>query len=108
VSQEGHGVPDWLIERDGQLLLRIKAVPGARRDAIVGPLGDHLKIAVAAPPEKGKANRRIEALLASALAIPAAHVAVIQGRSAPRKVVKVSGVTATDAAARLEPEDRGR
>ena len=36
--------------------VRVKVVPGASRTKVVGVLGDRLKVAVAAPPEGGKAG----------------------------------------------------
>ena len=52
--------PPWLSRSsDGAWLIRVKAVPGASRDEIAGPLGDRLKIRIAAPPEGGKANKAI-------------------------------------------------
>ncbi|HSD71700.1 MAG TPA: DUF167 domain-containing protein, partial [Thermoanaerobaculia bacterium] len=45
------------------LELRIKVVPGTSRSEIVGALGDRLKVRVAAPPERGKANDALVALL---------------------------------------------
>ena len=53
----------------GAWLLPIKAVPGARRNTIVGPLGTRLKVRIAAPPEDGKANRAIRRLIADALGL---------------------------------------
>ena len=55
-------------DADGAVIA-VKAVPGASRDRIVGVLGDALKIAVAAAPEKGKANQAIAATLAKALGV---------------------------------------
>lgn len=82
-------------------LLRVKAVPGARRDAIVGPLGDDLKIRVSAPPEAGRANDAIAALLARALALPARAVTLESGPAAPRKRFRIEGLDAEECARRL-------
>jgi uncharacterized protein (TIGR00251 family) len=73
--------------------LRVKVVPGASRTKIAGLLGDRLKIAVAAPPEGGKANRAVCELIAGALGVAMRDVAIVEGVSQPRKTVEVIGVT---------------
>lgn len=73
-------------------LLPIKAVPGARADAIVGPLGDRLKIRISAPPEGGKANKAICGLIARALGVRPGAVTVIRGTTSPEKTIRISGV----------------
>lgn len=71
--------------------LRIKAVPGASRDAVAGMLGDRLKIRVAAPPEGGKANKAIVALLARELGLKPAQVEIVAGLTNPEKTVRLTG-----------------
>ena len=70
----------------------VKVVPNASRDRIVGRLGDALKIQVAAPPERGRANAAVERLLAEALGVKEKDVSVVRGMSNPRKVVLVRGI----------------
>ncbi len=41
----------------GGVQISVKAVPGASRTRIVGWLGDHLKVAVAAPPKAARQTR---------------------------------------------------
>lgn len=77
--------------RTGDLLIAVKAVPGAKRDEIVGLLGDRLKVRVSAPPEGGRANKAIEALIAGALGVRASAVEVEAGHSSAEKVVRVRG-----------------
>jgi uncharacterized protein (TIGR00251 family) len=72
--------------------LKIKAVQGASRDAVAGMLGDRIKVRVSAPPEGGKANKAIEAVIAQSLGVKASQVAVVAGMTNPAKTVRVTGV----------------
>mgnify|MGYP002023034794 CR=1 FL=1 len=75
----------------GAWLLPIKAVPGARRNTIVGPLGTRLKVRIAAPPEDGKANRAIRRLIADALGLRDASVTIASGATHPEKTLRIEG-----------------
>jgi hypothetical protein len=67
--------------------------PGASRPRVVGLHGDAVKIAVAAPPERGAANRALEKLLAEEFGLPASAVAVIAGGGSRRKRMALQGVS---------------
>ena len=82
-------------------MIAVKAVPGASRDRVVGALGNCLKIATSQPAEKGKANKAIAATLAEALGVSGKHVAIIAGRSAPRKQFQIAGLSAAEVRRRL-------
>lgn len=84
------GMPDGIA-------LRIKVVPGASRSKVAGVLGDRLKVAVAAPPEGGKANRAVCELLAELFGVPVRDVSIIEGHTQPRKTVQVLGFNACKA-----------
>ena len=77
----------------GGVEVAVKVVPGASRDRIVGPLGETLKIQVAAPPEKGKANRAVIALLAKATGLQVRQITVVSGPTSSRKKLHLNGVT---------------
>jgi uncharacterized protein (TIGR00251 family) len=81
--------------------LRIRAVPGAARERIVGEHGDALKVAVHAAPERGKANASVLAVLAAALGLPSRQLALLQGTKSRDKVVRVQGLTLAEVCARL-------
>jgi len=72
--------------------LSLKVVPGSSRDEIVGWLGDSLKVKVKAPPEKGRANEAVVALLAERLGTDASSIAMVSGNSSPAKVLEVDGM----------------
>lgn len=73
--------------------LLIKAVPGAKKDEIVGRLGDRLKVRVSAPPEGGKANTAICDLIAKALGVKARDVRIVSGQSRAEKTLEVDGTS---------------
>jgi uncharacterized protein len=86
-------------------LLRLTVVPGAQRTQVVGLYGDRLKIRLAAPPEKGAANRELINFLARALDLPKSSFKLTQGAQSRSKVVAVSGLSPnlSDRLCRLVP-----
>lgn len=76
--------------------LSIKVVPGSSRSGIAGWLGGTLRIRVSVPAERGKANAAVEALLGKALEVPRDGVKIISGRSSPRKIVEIAGLSETE------------
>ena len=90
------------IEPDGEgcrLALRVK--PGGRSDRVVGVYGDRLRVEVTAPPEKGKANEAVRALLARLLGLPRDAVEIAAGTGSRDKTVRVEGLTPVEARERL-------
>jgi uncharacterized protein (TIGR00251 family) len=98
------GVVDDLFDvgEDGSVLLRLHVVPGAGRTAVVGRHGDAVKIRVAAPPERGRANDASLALVATTFGVPAGQVELVSGPSSRTKRVRVSGVEPDDVRRLLE------
>ena len=68
-------------------------MPGAQRTQVVGLYGDRLKIRLAAPPEKGAANRELIAFLARALDLPKSSLRLTVGAQSRSKVVAVSDLS---------------
>ena len=79
----------------------VKVVPGASRDRVVGRYGDALKVQVSAPPEGGKANKAVLALLAEALGVRPNQLRLVRGATQSRKVVEVDGLPQAEVDARL-------
>ena len=85
----------------GAVRIRVRVQPGASRSAIVGRYGDAIKVAVAAPPERGAANDGLTAVLAVALGVPRRAVRVVQGHASRDKVVEIAGADGAACQARL-------
>jgi uncharacterized protein (TIGR00251 family) len=79
-------------------LLTVWVVPGAKRSEVVGYHGDTLRIRVAAPPEKGRANKALVTMLEEAIG---ARVRLASGTGSRRKRIVVLGVTPDDLVLRL-------
>lgn len=74
--------------------LALKVVPGASRSEIAGTLGDRLKVRVAAPAEKGRANRAVVALLREWLGVR--QVEIVAGHASADKTARVEGLAGLD------------
>ena len=76
--------------------MRIRLTPRAARRRVEGvgagaDGGAVLKVAVTAPPEKGKANAAMITLLAKAWRLPKTTMAITAGATARRKTLLVAG-----------------
>lgn len=73
------------------VILPVRAHAGARRSAIVGVREGMLRVDVTQPPEKGRANRAIIAVLSRALGVPKSAIELVVGESSRRKKFLLAG-----------------
>jgi hypothetical protein len=85
----------------------IKVQPRAKRNAIVGELGDALKIALTAPPVDGKANEACIEFFSEVLRVPRSAVMIAAGQTSRNKVIRVVGISAALVRERLEAGGAG-
>jgi hypothetical protein len=98
-----------LFHDDGQsVTFAAKVVPGSSRTALAGLLEDAVKIRVAAPPEKGKANQCLTAFLAKQLGVKKNAVRVVAGQNGPVKQIRVEGISGYGLVERLGFRTQGR
>jgi uncharacterized protein (TIGR00251 family) len=81
---------------------RVRVVPRGRRDEVMGLHGDALKIRLAAPPERGKANRALQRFLAERLGVSSSAIEILSGHTSRQKRVCVEGVSAVAVRALLD------
>ncbi len=88
-------MPELEIQEDEQgVVLIAKIVPGSSRTAMAGVLDRMVKIKVAAPPEKGKANECLVAFLAKQLGLKRNAIHILAGSTNPVKHVRIEGISA--------------
>ena len=81
--------------------LAIKAVPNAPRSAVVGWLGDALKIKIHAPALDGRANDALCEFLADELGLPKRAVTLVQGDKSRQKLLHIAGLTLAEVKTKL-------
>ena len=81
--------------------LELKTIPNAPRDEIAGWLGAALKVKVHAPALDGRANDALLVFLAEKLGVPRRAVILVHGDKSRHKIVRIDGLTLTEAKARL-------
>lgn len=91
-----------LREVDGGIVLKVHAVPRASMTRVVGEHDGSLKIAVAAVPDRGKANQALARFLSEVLEVRQQAVRLVAGEKNRRKEFRIEGVTRVQVAERLE------
>jgi uncharacterized protein len=79
----------------------VRVQPRARKNAILGEIGDALKVALTAPPVEGRANEACIGFLAAFLKVPRSSITIAAGETSRNKVIRVAGLTAAEIAKRL-------
>jgi uncharacterized protein (TIGR00251 family) len=93
--------PSFLrVETDG-VVLSVKVQPRASANEIGEPLGNELRVKVTAPPVDSAANEAVIRLLAERLDCPRSRIELIRGNTSRHKVLKVYGISAEAALAKL-------
>ena len=81
------------------ITIAIKLTPKAKREEISGLMpGENgttlLKVSVTAPPEDGKANKALIALLSKEWGLPKSALSLLTGETSRQKVILIEGETA--------------
>ncbi|HLC76185.1 MAG TPA: DUF167 domain-containing protein [Candidatus Peribacterales bacterium] len=92
-NQSSPSLMAHLIQRcgtDGAILFWVKIHPSASRTHIKECMEDGtIKIDIAAPPEKGKANHELIRFLAEEFGVPRGYVEILCGETAKQKQIRV-------------------
>ena len=86
--------------RDG-VTIAVRVIPRSARSGLAGTRGDALLVRLTAPPVEGAANEELVEVLARALQVPKRAVSIVAGDRSRQKRVRVVGIDAVTAAARL-------
>lgn len=88
--------------------MTVRVIPRAKRSGIDGMRGDAILVRLQAPPADGAANEELIDVIASALEVPNRSVTVVTGAKSRQKRLRVVGLDAVTAEARLASKLRSR
>jgi uncharacterized protein (TIGR00251 family) len=82
------------VNKDSKILrLAIKVTPNAGRNEVTGFKEDVLHVRIAAPPDKGKANKELADFLSERLGIKKSAISIIKGPNSRNKVIAIAGIS---------------
>jgi uncharacterized protein (TIGR00251 family) len=85
--------------------ISLRVSPNAPRNEVVGFSDGILRVKIAAPPLRGKANRELVAFLSRLLGVSQSSLAIIKGHTSRSKTVAVSGLSQQEVLGRLQSGD---
>lgn len=79
----------WFIETDNGFQLSVKVSPGSKRTRLLSadPKAPWIKVALSAPPEKGKANQELLSFLSDLFQLPERNCSILSGQTSSKKRV---------------------
>jgi len=82
--------------------ISIKVQPNAGRNQVVDFNNDIWKIKIAAPPDKGKANKEIIEFISDILGLRKDNITILKGETSHNKLIAITGINEEEVKAKLE------
>jgi uncharacterized protein (TIGR00251 family) len=79
----------------------VKVHPRAKKNAIIGEVGDALKVSLTSPPIDGRANDACIEFFAKLLKVPRSSVTIASGQTSRTKLIRVTGLSADEVRKRI-------
>jgi hypothetical protein len=98
---------DVLETKEGYVLLKVRVQPKSSRNGLTVEHDGRVRVALTAPPVDGAANQALCDYLAKVFDIPRRSIAVVRGDKAREKTVRLDGLAAESARARLAEQRKG-
>ena len=73
--------------------ISVKVLPGSQRNEVAGKINGVWRIKIAAPPEKGKANKELIEFLSQRLSLRKDCIQIVKGHTSHNKLVSIQGLS---------------
>lgn len=89
-----------MLSRD-ETRITVRVQPSAHKNEIVDFADGVLRVRVAAPPVRDKANKELIAFLSRALGVDKSNVNILKGRTSHNKIIAIEGLSREEVITRL-------
>ena len=86
---------------NNQTKVSVKVLPNAGKNEVSGLTNGVWRIKIAAPPDKGKANKELIKFLSDILGLKKDHVIILKGQTSHNKLIAIDGLTQEEIISRL-------
>jgi uncharacterized protein len=86
--------------------VQVKVLPNAGKNEISGLSCGVWRIKIAAPPDKGKANKELIGFLSDILGLRKDQITLLKGQTSHNKLLAISGLTAEEIDNRLDKSNK--
>jgi uncharacterized protein len=91
----------WLRMGPGCVTIQVRVRPGSSRAGVLRVSAEALVIGVNSPPEKGRANNELVALVAEIAGVTRSAVAIVRGAASRDKLLRIETADAPAIIARI-------
>jgi uncharacterized protein (TIGR00251 family) len=82
--------------------LKVRVIPNARKNEVVGFTGDEIRLKIKAPAVDGKANAALIEYLSELANVPRSRIAIKAGEKARTKIIEIDGPSSDQVLARVK------
>ncbi|MDD4874403.1 MAG: DUF167 domain-containing protein [Dehalococcoidales bacterium] len=101
VKHHNQQMPLNIVGTETTAKIAVQISPGASKNEITGIVNDILRIKIAAPPVKGKANKELIDYLSHLLCISKDRLDILKGHTSKNKLISIDGLSKVSALEKL-------
>jgi uncharacterized protein (TIGR00251 family) len=80
------------VEQKEQVIITVQVQPNAKQNKVIGFGDSILKVKIAAPPIKGRANKELIKFLSSLFGISKSDLSIEKGKTSKTKAIAIRGL----------------
>jgi uncharacterized protein len=88
---------------ENEVKISLKVSPGSSKNEVVGLANGVWRVKIAAPPDKGKANKELVDFLSKRLGLRKDCLVILKGQTSHNKLISIEGLTSEEVTRRLSP-----